>query len=814
MNDTSRLRLVVLRVLVVSLLLTLFGRAWYLQVLSGEQYARAATDQGTRTSVSPAVRGLIVDAQGRPLVTTVSALVVTVLRRELPAGKDASYAVLSRLGALIGKPANRLKASIRPCGPDPDHPKQNVPPPCSIDEPFQPVPVATLTDGDPAALKTAQVISENPQLFPGIAVERRGIRHFDQAGAQAGTRLAAQTLGYVGPINGDDLKRHTDYDPRSTIGRGGVEQFYDAALRGTPGRKTVRVDARGEELAVLGDTPPQQGNDLVLNLDATIQKAAEEALQRAMLQYAPQSESASHPRTAAAVVMTTDGRVVALASAPSYDPSVFFPAISDADYARLQDPANNLPLNNKAVDGTYAPGSSFKAISSSTLLAQGIVQPGEGLTCLPTLPVGDKVFQNFRESGGGTGDLRAMLEFSCDTIFDKYAYNQWQADGGLRASTGDSAPKPREVFTAMAKSYGYGAAPGIDLPGGGTAGAVVDRATRLAQYKAPTGPQSKAYNCKRQTQVPPDTQEYKLAHETCLSGNLLQGGEAAQFAIGQNGVEASPLQMARAYAAVANGGTLYQPTLAKAVVRSDGTLVRSITPVRTGTVPVPPAELDYIRQGLYRVTHGPKGTAANVFAGVKFPVEIAGKTGTAEKQVLDKSGNFAFANDTAWFVSFGPYTPDAGTSAKFVVAVVVPDSGQGGQIAAPAARDIWSAIYGVQGSVVTNPRAAAPSRLPCFSTATVLPRRPDCRRAPAAVHGIPAARPSTAPSPSPPPAGQPGQPPGAQPGQPAGAQPGQPPGAQPGQPPGAAGHALAAPLAFALAPVVPGVEPDRRGRTR
>lgn len=746
MSGRSGPRLVVLRVLVVSLLLTLFGRAWYLQVLSGDQYATAATRLGTRTVVTPAVRGIVLDAQGRALVTNVSALVVTVLRRDLPSGEDASFAVLSRLGSLLGVPGGRLKAMIRPCGPDLERPGHSVPPPCSVDEPFQPVPVAQLVDGDDKALRTAQVITENPQLFPGVAVERRGVRRFDQPGAQSGTILAAQTLGYVGPVNGDDLKAHQDYDPRSTIGRGGVEQSYDADLRGVPGRRTVRVDARGQEIGVVGATAPVTGADLVLNLDATIQRAAEEALQRAMTQYAPASESATHPRTAAAVVMTTDGRVVALASAPSFDPSVFFPAISTENYARLQDPANNLPLNNKAADGQYAPGSSFKAVSSSTLLASGLVQQGEGLTCPATLPVGNQVFHNFRESFEGDGDLRSMLEFSCDTIFDKFAYNQWQADGGLRATAADRASKPRELFTHMAQAYGFGAAPGVDLPGGGAKGAVIDRATRLAQYNAAGGPQSKAYNCKRKTQVQPGTTEYKLADETCADGQYLQGGEAAQFGIGQGGIDATPLQMARAYAAVANGGTLYQPTVARALVRPDGTVVRGITPTATGKVPVDPADLDYIRQGLFQVTHGAKGTAANVFK--DFPVMIAGKTGTAEKQVLDNSGNYTFTKDTAWFVSFGPYAPGMGTAAKYVVALVVPDSGQGGQIAAPAARDIWSAIYGVQGTGkgarVTNPHAGVPRALPCFTPGKVLPDPPGrCEKAPTKVSGVPTPPPSS-----------------------------------------------------------------------
>lgn len=748
MTDRSRLRLVVLRVLVLSLLLTLFGRAWYLQVASGDQYVAAATKQGTRSAVTPAVRGIVLDAQGRPLVTNKSALVVSVSRRDLPAGKDASYAVLVRVGKLIGKPAGLLKASIRPCGPTGDG--KVITQPCSLDEPFQPVPVATLPDGDAVALRTALTIQENPEQFPGISVDRRGVRQYEQAGAQPGTRLAAQTLGYVGPVNSADVAAHPDYDARSSIGRGGVEQTYDGDLRGVPGRQVFRVDRNGQTISEESTTPPAPGSDLVLNLDGTIQKAAEEALHKALSSYAPASKSASHPRTGAAVVLTSDGRVVALASAPSFDPSVFYPAISDADYAQLSDPANDLPLNNKAVDGQYSPGSAYKPVTASAVLADGIVSPGAGLACPPVVDVGNQSFHNFEGEAPKPGDLRYMLEVSCDTVFDKFAYNQWQADGGLRQAAGESARPAREIFAKMARAYGFGASPGIDLPGGGSAGAVVDRATRLAQYRAPAGPLSKAYNCKRQNQVPVLSYEQQLARETCSDGFVLRGGEATQSAIGQGSLlQSTPLQMARAYAALANGGTLYEPTLAKALVRPDGTVVRSLVPRATGKLPISPADLDYLRQGLYQVTHGKDGTARDVFK--DFPVDIAGKTGTAEVDRL-VNGQLTKAGDNSWFMSLGPYKPGQAGAPRFVVAVVIPDSGQGAQIAAPAARDIWSAIFGVQGTGkgarVTNPNAGVPRALPCFVPGKVLPDAPGrCGKAPTKVTGVPIA-PTPRPSPS------------------------------------------------------------------
>ena len=730
MTDTSKARLFVVRILVLSLLLTLFGRLWYLQVVAKDQYVAAATVNGERQQFTPASRGRLLDAQGNELVRNKTALVISVNKSELPTKKAAQAQVLNRLVPIVneGKVVlneGRIAAKITPCGVDAKGKK--VPLPCWTGEPFAPVPIKTFVldaENNDVLTQKALTIKQDAASFPGVSVDLRAVRDYPAAGALPGTTLAAQTLGYVAPVVQEDVARHPDYlQSRDTIGRNGLEGTYDQDLRGTPGLLRLRVNAAGDVSETLSNTAPVPGSDVILNLDSTIQKAAEQALQTAITDYAP--NAARSPRNptqgAAAVVMTTDGRIVALASNPSFDLSIFdINGIDQEAYAKLIDPNGSRPNLNRATSGVYAPGSSWKVVSSSAMLGNGLVSAGETLDCQQPLPIGNQSFTNFEGEEPGPGDLRHMLEVSCDTVFDKYAFLQWQADGAQRAGAGDLAPA-KELFAKEAKAYGFGKTTGSDVDE--AAGAILDRATVAANAKA-----LKKQNCDRVATLKArgDTTSdlYTLSNIGCgPDAAYLQAGDAAQFAIGQGAdVEVTPLQMARAYAAVANGGKLYQPTLGKAVMRPDGSLVRTITPKQTGTVPVSGSDLDYIRQGLFQVTHGDHGTAAGVFK--DFPIDIAGKTGTAEVKKLDDTGHLVSIGDNSWFMSFGPYSPTSGTSAQYVVGVVVPDSGEGASVAAPAAKDIWTAIYNVQQQAAKAPvtiPGATPSATPTVDPATGLP---------------------------------------------------------------------------------------------
>ncbi|MDQ1630394.1 MAG: penicillin-binding protein 2, partial [Frankiaceae bacterium] len=347
--------------------------------------------------------------------------------------------------------------------------------------------------------------------------------------------------------------------------------------------------------------------------------------------------------------------------------------------------------------GSGAVGSTFKPFSLAAAVGSGN-SLNSSYDCAPSLQVGDQVFHNFEGSSAGSISLKEALVISCDVIFDKFAYDSWLADGGLRNGKGPYAP-PQEVYVKNAKMFGFGARTGIDLPGE-TAGAIVDRAAAVANWN-----QLKDSYCRRaQTGYPEESDPtqaakfQKYAREACIDGYLYNGGAATQFAIGQGAyLNVSPLQLATGYAAIANGGTVYEPHLAKAVLNPDGSLNHRIEPKVKRKVNVDPAVLDYIRQSLGDVTT--RGTAAGAFGG--FPmqqVHVAGKTGTAE---VEGQG------DTSWFASFGPLP-----QSKYVVVMSIPNAGRtGGEVAAPAARKVWEALYGI-GRPGAFPNNTPPTKLP------------------------------------------------------------------------------------------------------
>ncbi|WP_462186093.1 MULTISPECIES: penicillin-binding protein 2 [unclassified Frankia] len=679
MNDRVRVRVLLLRVLVVSLLITLGARLWVLQILDGDRYRRVAETNRVREVVTPATRGMILDDKGQALVRNRTSLVISVNRSTTDRQADQGQAVLARLAAVIGTPVDELARRIRFCS-------AQVKPPCWNGSPYQPVPVAK--DVSP---QQALAVIEHPDRFPGVSADLQAVREYPHGA------LAAHELGYLAPVSQDQLDKQGDekgYHLNSLIGVAGLESTYDDELRGTDGVERLEVDRFGRVAGTASTTAPLSGDHLVLNLDLDVQQAVEQALTDTI------NKLGGGPRTASAVVLDVrTGGVVAMASLPSYDPSVFVGGVSENDYRALSDPANGIPLLSRAYQGSGAAGSTFKAISAAVAL-QNLGAKGNDLyDCAPSLQIGDQVFHNFDGQSAGPIILHQALVISCDVIFDKFAYDAWLADGGLRNGRGPySAPK--EYFVRMAQAMGLGRTTGLDLPGE-TRGFVVDRAGAKAIWA-----ELKDSYCRRakngypEEPDPAKAERYrKYAAEACVDGYLYNAGAAAQFAIGQGQyLSLSPLQLAVAYAAIANGGTLYKPTLAKATVSPDGKVVRTFAPRRAGTLPVSPENLAYIRDSLRGVTTEGGGTATGVFA--DWPsdvVPIAAKTGTAE---VEGKG------DTSWFASFAP-----ANDPQFAVVVTIPDSGTGAEFAAPVAKQIYQAIYGV-GRPAAMPGGKPPAEPP------------------------------------------------------------------------------------------------------
>jgi penicillin-binding protein 2 len=675
-------RLAVIRVVVISLLLTLGARLYYLQVLDQHKLTQTANRQHTREVILAAPRGAVVDDLGRPLVTNRSSLVVTVNRAELQAEEDDGAAVLQRLSKLIKVPAAELAKRITPCA-------KGVPRPCWNGSPYQPVPV--VTDTTPNVVLT---IEERQEDFPGVSAESQTLRQYPNGS------LAAHSLGYVGPVNQDELDAarkagRTDLNLNAQIGRSGLEKTYDPDLRGTDGVRYVTVDNRGTVLGTQRETSPQRGNTLVTSIDRDVQRIADKALSDEIAKRRTQTDKAGQPYKApsgAAVVMDPrTGRVIALSTTPTYDPTVFVGGISKTELARLTDENAGTPLVSRAVQGQFAPGSTFKLSSVSAEIMSGRSPLDGTYTCPGSLKVGNATKNNFEGRGiAGTIDLRIALAKSCDTIFYGFAQTDWYSD----ESRIDGGQKPAETLQRMARAFGFGSPPGIDLPAGEqTSGRIVDRSFKKARWDA-----NKAQYCADAKRAYPEETDptrrtflTRLAAENCSDGWRFQVGDAANLAIGQGETTVSPLQLAAAYSALVNGGTLWEPRLGRAVLDPDGKVVRQIAARSRGKVPVSGPVLDYIKSSLaFTPVNGASGSVA--FAG--FPLDkvlVGGKTGTAE--VFGKQ-------DTSWFASWAP----ADGPAKYVVVAMIEQAGLGAQAAAPVARAIYEGIYGLTGQKPALPK--------------------------------------------------------------------------------------------------------------
>ncbi|MCD0452867.1 penicillin-binding protein 2 [Actinocorallia sp. API 0066] len=660
MNGRTRSRLVVLHVLVAALLLVLAGRMWVLMVVNGEHYSVVAAENRTRDIVVPAVRGSILDVDGRPLVRNRTALVVSVDLTVLGRLPDKGKQVIAELAKVLGTTPEDLALRTRLCSP-------TVPRPCWPGSPYQPIPV-----DDRVSAKQGLQILERQEEFPGVIAQVQAVReHPEPEGASA-----AQALGYLQPITQEEMDRRqglrvTGFSGVDLIGRDGLEASYDTDLRGEPGIRKVNVDARGRVTGIAGEQAPVPGSHLVTSIDAGVQAAVEKAIG---VQVANVRKAGGKPSAAGVVMDVRTGRIVALASYPTYDPAIWTGGISQDEYDALLGKKRGEPLISRAIAGQFPPASTFKISSVAAAVRNGSPLKGT-YNCPGSFMVGDRAFRNFEGQGHGPMSLHTALVVSCDTIFYKFAYDAWLRDGSTKP-----VKNPRDPMIGMARDFGFGAKTGIDLPGEAP-GRIPDRTWKKNFWEA-----TKTENCKRaKTGYPEVTSPTRasyltaIAKENCVEGFVWRAGDAANFSVGQGDVLVTPLQLARAYAAIANGGTLVTPHVGAAVVRPDGTVVRRIEPKPAGKIPVAPKTITYIRDALADVTKS--GTAAGAFGG--FPldkVHVAGKTGTAEVYGY---------KDTAWFASFAP-----AKKADYAVVVMITDAGTGGTYSAPAVRQIYEAIYG------------------------------------------------------------------------------------------------------------------------
>jgi penicillin-binding protein 2 len=675
MITASRRRLVVLYVVVASLLITLGGRLWYIQVMSGTSYVKLASANQTRSIIVPAVRGKILDDVGNALVTNRTALVVSVDMMTLSQRSDGGTSVLRRLAPMLGMPVKLLQEKVRLCGP-------NVSQPCWAGSPYQPIPV----DQNVSDQVALQIMEEQSQ-FPGVSAQAQGVIDYPQPhGAQP-----AQVLGYLQPITAQEIKqRHlpvTGFSGVDLVGQAGLEEQYDSQLRGTAGTQVVSVNAAGDVTGTVGGKAAQSGDNLVTSINSQIQADAQQALTTAINKARSQGNNANQ---GAAVVMTTTGRIVAMASYPGYNPGVWTNGISQSEFNALFGPSGGEPVMNWATQGQYAPGSTWKVTSTAAAVADGFSLNGT-YSCPASVNIGGHTYINDGQPSLGSMSFNEALIQSCDTVYYNLGYQMWQRDHpGANVVTSPNAPVQK--MQQMALDWGFGKSTGIDLPEEST-GTVPTREWLYYYWKdnAYTGQDWCKYGKANGSYV------QQIEYQDCQSGNVWEPGQAAIAAIGQGYDLVTPLQLANAYTALANGGTLYNPRIGEALVSPSGKVVQKITPPVASHLPVSSYTLAYIRNALQGVVT--QGTAAGAFSG--FPLNkvcVAGKTGTAE--VMGKVA-------TSVFASYAPCS-----NPKYVVVVMIPNSGYGADASAPAVRQIWDGIYGLEGHNAAVTSGQVPSVLP------------------------------------------------------------------------------------------------------
>jgi len=683
----GRLRLIVVQALVLSLFVTLFARLWFLQVLGGESYQAQAAEQSIRELVVQPARGLIVDDMGRPLVANRTAWVVSVDRTMLHKMSSSQQStLLHRLAGVVRVPYKKIVARTLLCG-EPG----SVAGVCWNGSPYQPVPVA-----EDVRQQVAVSIQEQGEDFPGVLVESQNVRAYP---APYGVN-AAGLLGYLSPITSEELdEAKAEHDASvhgaSVVGRAGLEKQYDKYLRGYPGYKRVAVDSMGRVLGDSGEVQGRVGDTLVTSIDAHVQSVVEHQLAQTIKTARQTYDKVTHRNYAAdsgavVVLNAKNGRVVAMAGAPTYDPEVWSGGITSKQLARLYSKKARYPLLFRATQGQFAPGSTWKPIMTAGALSNGYPQSTR-LDCSSGFQVGNRWFKNYESEAYGAIGFDRALQLSCDTFFYRVGYHYWQKFG-----SDESDVHAKDPLVKTAKMFGFGKPTGIDIPGEAS-GRIADRAWKRAYWKA-----NKSYYCRIDKHPGSASAFLRLfAHEFCLEGYAYRAGDAVNFVIGQGDTLVTPLQSARAYAALANGGTLWEPRVAKAIVSPSGKVLREIPPKKVAHVKVSKSDLHYIDQALLGTAK--VGTTAWKF--IDFPldkVHIRSKTGSAE--VYGKQS-------TSWVASYDK---------QYVVLMMVTQAGTGSGTSGPAVRKIWEALYGVKGMNVDKsravlPNATPPAQLPVFA---------------------------------------------------------------------------------------------------
>jgi penicillin-binding protein 2 len=577
----------------------IFFRLWYLQVLSGDHYLAEANNNQVRDITVQAPRGQIVDRSGRVLVDNRSGYSVEINPAKLPTDLHAKAVLYKNLSKVLGMKRREIRTAVN--------------------NQLKAVPFAKAVVKPDVSQRVFAYILEHQEEFPGVDVEQVFLRSYPHKD------IAAQIVGYVSQVNEQQLKdkRFHGVKQGDRVGQAGIEYSYDRYLRGQNGANRVQVDASGNVRAELASRPPKSGRRLRLALDYGVQKTGQIAMAG---------------RHGAFVAMDIkNGEIRALGSEPTFDPNVFSKQIKQSDYTRLTSEANGAPLFNRAIQGGYPTGSTYKPITSVAALESGVITPDTPYTdggsfVLP----GGLVLHNAGKAAYGTLSLRRALQVSSDVFFYHLGAELNSAGNG-------------QQLQRWSHLLGLGRTSGIDLPG-------------------------------EQPGVLPTPAWRNRLYRKKLTDRPWSIGDNVNLAIGQGDVQANPLQMAVAYAAIANGGYVVKPHLGLRVEDSVGRTLQEFRSPSRRKLNIQPGFRQAILDGIQAAAEQPGGTSYPVFK--DFPIKIAGKTGTAQR-----NGQA----DQSWYVALAPYPHP-----RYVVAVTIENGGFGAEAAAPAAKQIIAKLFNVK----------------------------------------------------------------------------------------------------------------------
>jgi penicillin-binding protein 2 len=576
----------------------IFFRLWYLQVLSGDNYVAAARENRVREIKIEAPRGEIVDRHGVALVENRNSLSIKVTPDKLPAKRADREEVYRRLGKLLGLNPRRMERRV--------------------ERELKALPYSKPTIKQDVNPNVVAFVLERQEEFPGVEPERESLREYPHG------VIGAHLFGQVGEVSPQELKdtRFSDVSAGDRVGKAGIEAEYDRFLRGRNGAARVEVDALGNLTKTLRRVQPVQGKQLRLSLDLNVQRVAQQAL------------VGGTGRGAFAVMNVQNGEVVALGSQPSFDPNIFTKPISQKRLDALSSEALGKPLFDRAIQGGYPTGSTFKLITATAALQSGLITPSTPLSDPGSLTVGGVTFENAGHVAHGVLSLIPALTVSSDVFF-------YQLGRDLNVKG-----MPLQLW---AHRLGIGRKTGIDLPAE-SPGLLPNPRWRDDLFK------------KKLTDRPWSV------------------GDNINLSVGQGDLQADPLQMAVAYATIANGGRVLRPRLGLRIEDATGRALQELDAPTARRVKIAPETRNAILEGLHGAASAPGGTSTPVFQ--DFPIPIAGKTGTAEH--VGKA-------DQSWYVALAPYP-----NPRYVVAVTDEAGGFGADTAAPMARRILAALFDVK----------------------------------------------------------------------------------------------------------------------